>query len=70
MKKFIVDVTEFTVHSGKIEITPEQAKRRAYALKKLRGNEYDVVLPVKFKRGEEVGLPDTPKKGSGARPTK
>ena len=41
---------------GTIGLTDEQAARRPRALRQVRKGLYEIIGPVEFKRGEEIGL--------------
>ena len=43
----------FGLKTGRIKLSKEQARKRAHALKPVKGKVYEVIAPVEFKRGEE-----------------
>ncbi len=55
MKLYEVVAPYAGVNSGKVEITPEQARARRFALEPLGGDLYRVTQPTGFKRGEMFG---------------
>ncbi|MDH5541968.1 MAG: hypothetical protein OEY64_03275 [Nitrospinota bacterium] len=58
MKKYKVIGASANFHSGKLQVTEEQFKARSHALKKLTdeaGGTCEILSPVQFKRGEEIG---------------
>ena len=55
MKKYKV-AFPVVFHSGKIQLTDEQAKKRSHQITKVKGDLYDILTPVSFKAGEVVGL--------------
>ena len=64
MKKYKVEKA-IMIPGGTVELTAEQARRRAAAVKATKKpGEYEVMLPVYFKVGEIIGL-DAPSKTNG-----
>ena len=62
MKLYEVVAPYAGVNSGRVEITPEQARARRFALEPLGDNLYRVTQPTGFKRGEMFGFDgDMPK---------
>jgi hypothetical protein len=55
MKLYEVVAPYAGVNSGMVEITPEQARARRFALEPLGGDLYRVTQPTGFKRGEVFG---------------
>ena len=57
MKKYTVIAPAFVVGAScRVELTPEQAKARAYALKRKGGDVYHALENVSFKAVEVIGL--------------
>lgn len=56
MDRYIV-TEPVTLHAGVVSLKPEQVEHRERNLKKLtlRPNCYEIIRPVQFKRGEEIG---------------
>lgn len=55
MKLYEVVAPYAGVNSGRVEITPEQARARRFALEPLGDDLYRVMQPTGFKRGEVFG---------------
>lgn len=60
--RYVITGRAAAIHSGVLELTKEQARRRLHNLKDLGRGRYEVVKPVEFKHGEEIGYDgDIPK---------
>jgi hypothetical protein len=55
MKRYQVSGFIVELHTGILELTPEQAASRVGSLADLGEGLYSVLEPVQFKRGEEIG---------------
>lgn len=44
------------LHAGVLTLTKQQARDRMHNLRKLKGNSFEIVKPVQFKQGEEIGF--------------
>jgi hypothetical protein len=55
MHNYMVTGPFITIGAGELQLTPEQAEAREYALKPLNKNLFQVIKPVGFKRGESFG---------------
>lgn len=56
MRKFRVIGFKADFHSGKIELSKEQALPRMHNLKHIKGDIYEIVKPIQFKAGELIGF--------------
>ena len=61
MQKYRVVEKPLTLATGRIELTEEQAAVRKTWLKPLRNDCYEILAPIYFKIGEEIGLQDLDK---------
>lgn len=62
MDKYIVTSRVARLSGGVLHLTAEQAKHRAHNLKPLGKNRHEIINPVEFKAGEEIGYEgDLPK---------
>lgn len=62
MSKFIVTAISARLTSGVLVLTDKQAGVRSHNLRHLGKNRYEIVNPVEFKAGEEIGYEgDLPK---------
>lgn len=60
--KYEVTAVSARINSGVLELTKEQAGPRLHNLKLIKGNKYEVLNTVEFKRGEVFGYDgDLPK---------
>ena len=60
--KYEVTAVSARINSGVLELTKEQAGPRLHNLKLIKGNKYEVLNTVEFKRGEVFGFDgDLPK---------
>ena len=50
-----------SLHTGRIQLTKDQAATRADRVQKVMGDVYDIIAPVQFKAGEVFGLETIPK---------
>ena len=48
-------IAPITLHTGIVELTPEQAAPRLYQLNDLGEGLYEITGPVQFKAGETIG---------------
>jgi len=55
MKQFQVEAVSVTINAGVLELSLSQAQRRKHLLKLIKDNQYEVLSPVQFKRGEKFG---------------
>lgn len=55
MIRYEVTGSYVALHHGRVELTKEQAAPRAYALKHLKGDTYELTAETHFKRGEKFG---------------
>lgn len=55
MSKFIVTAPSARLTSGVLVLTDKQAAVRSHNLKQVGKNRYEIVNPVEFKAGEEIG---------------
>ena len=55
MKDYIVINGQASLHSGKVKLSPSQAKDRAHNIKKIDAEEglFEIIQTINFKRGEE-----------------
>lgn len=53
--KYQVTAPFIELHSGVLTLTKEQARDRQHCLKKVKKDTYEIVKPVQFKQGEEIG---------------
>lgn len=57
MPQYEVTKSPLTLPAGvKVQLTKEQASLREHCLKPLKGNVYEVTLPIQFKIGEVLGF--------------
>lgn len=62
IQKYEVTAVSARINSGVLELTKEQAGPRMHNLKPIKGNKYEVLNTVEFKRGEVFGFDgDLPK---------
>jgi len=60
--KYTIAIRAARLHSGVVLLTEAQAKPRAHNLTSLGKNRYEIIKPVEFKLGEEIGYEgDLPK---------
>lgn len=55
MQRYTVTGHSVNIHSGILDLAPEQAASRLHSLADLGDGLYEVLSPVQFKRGEEIG---------------
>jgi hypothetical protein len=55
MQRYTVTGHSVNIHSGILDLTHEQAASRLHSLTDLGDGLYEVLYPVQFKRGEEIG---------------
>jgi len=48
-----------TVNDGRVVMNQKQAFRRRHHVKRIEGDVYEILKPVQFKIGEQIGLDDT-----------
>jgi len=57
MKKYRVIANAATFHSGTLQLTEKQFESRKHALSATKkAGEFQVLGPIQFKRGEEIGF--------------
>lgn len=55
MKLYQVEAVSVAINTGVLELSLGQAQRRRHLLKQISENQYEVLSPVQFKRGETFG---------------
>jgi len=56
MKIYRVDAKSYSFFHGLVQLTEKQAKPRAHQLKPLGEGIFEIVQPIEFKAGEELGF--------------
>ena len=59
MNKYIVTARVARLMAGVLTLTDEQSAPRAHNLKALGKNRFEIIAPVEFKSGEEIGYEST-----------
>jgi len=54
MNKYTI-IKPFSLHDGLLLLSKDQARRRKHCLRHVDGDVYEIVKPVSFKGGEEIG---------------
>jgi hypothetical protein len=58
MKMYTVSATT-SIFEGRVVLNKEQARRRRRHIKHIEGDLYEIVKPVQFKVGEQIGLDES-----------
>lgn len=58
---FVAFKKPVSLHTGRLQLTQDQAATRAGYVQKVMGDVYDIIAPVQFKAGEVFGLETIPK---------